>query len=224
MSEQPENVRERTLRTRSFAFLAINHFLYCKCLHYYNFGARIVESWDIDNMGKTKDIADMLETYLLATRKDKKEKNSKEMAKRQLAAGELLLTMSVSRGSTTLRVILEEVRNNIQANTDELIEALDWLRSGIGDPKNPWKTAVEDAARDLLSGEENYDESNEEASGQDAGDGEAQSPEDEVVNLVSGHPGGDPDDPSDDDEDEDGDDDRGGRGRLTHGKEDAVRP
>jgi hypothetical protein len=28
-------------------------------------------------------------------------------------------------------------------------------------------------------------------------------PEDEVVNLVSGHPGGDPDDPSDDDEDED---------------------
>ena len=49
-------------------------------------------------------------------------------------------------------------------------------------------------------------------------------PEDEVVNLVSGHPGGDPDDPSDDDEDEDGDDDRGGRGRLPHGKEDAGRP
>jgi len=45
--------------------------------------------------------------------------------------------MSVSRGSTTLRVILEEVRNNIKANTDELIEALDWLRSVIGDPKNP---------------------------------------------------------------------------------------
>ena len=67
MSVQPENVRERTLRTRSFACLAINHFLYCKSLHYYNFGARIVESWDTDNMGKTKDIGDMLETYLLAS-------------------------------------------------------------------------------------------------------------------------------------------------------------
>ena len=81
MSVQPENVRERTLRTRSCACLAINHFLYRKCLHYYNFGARIVESWDIDSIGKTKDIADMLETYLLATRKDKEEKNSNEMAK-----------------------------------------------------------------------------------------------------------------------------------------------
>ena len=49
-------------------------------------------------------------------------------------------------------------------------------------------------------------------------------PEDEVVNLVSGHPGGDPDDPSDDDDDEDGDDDRGGRGCLPHGNEDAGLP
>jgi hypothetical protein len=112
-------------------------------LHYYNFGARILESWDIDDIGKTKDICDMIKTYLLATRKDKEEKNSKEMTKRQLSAGELLLTMSVSRGSTTLRVILEKVRNNIKVNTDELIEGLDLLRSGIGDPKNPWKTAVQ---------------------------------------------------------------------------------
>jgi hypothetical protein len=172
-----------------------------------------VESWDIDNMGKTKDVADMLETYLLATCKDKKEKNSKEMAKRQLAAGELLLTMSVSRGSTSLRVILEEVRNNIKANTDELIEALGCVL-GLETPRilgrQLWRMLLEICCREkkIMTNPKRkhlvktvWDW--------------------RPLNLVSGHRRGDPNDPSDDDEDEDGDDDRGGSGRLPHGKEDA---
>jgi len=41
---------------------------------------------------------------------------------------------------TVMRIILEEVKRNVKADTQELIQAMDWLLTQIEDTSNPWKT------------------------------------------------------------------------------------
>jgi hypothetical protein len=56
-----------------------------------------------------------------------------------MKAGKTLTSLSKSRGATTLRELIREVTTMTKVSKKYMILAIDWIRGGIADPKNPWR-------------------------------------------------------------------------------------
>ena len=106
-------------------------------------------------MGKVREIAEMTAWYLQEIRKDPKARDSKEEALAAIEAREALITLSKSRGATTLKELIKEVKRMTKVCREEMILALDWIRGGIADPKNAWRQLLAEKAQLISNGEEN---------------------------------------------------------------------
>jgi len=83
-------------------------------------------------MGKVREIAEMTAWYLQEIRKDPKARDSKEEALAAIEAGEALITLSKSRGATTLKELIKEVKRMTKVGREEMI--LPWTGSKEASP------------------------------------------------------------------------------------------
>ena len=134
-------------------------------------------------MGKVREIAEMTAWYLQEIRKDPKARDSKEEALATIEAGEALITLSKSRGATTLKELIKEVKRMTNVGREENILALDWIRGGIADPKNAWRQLLAEKAQLISNGEENFEapKNDDEESKSAAKDADQEAEEDDKV-------------------------------------------
>jgi len=129
-------------------------------------------------MGKVREIAEMTAWYLQEIRKDPKEE-----ALAAIEAREALITLSKSRGATTLKELIKEVKRITKVSREEMILALDSIRGGIADPKNAWIQLLAEKAQLISNGKENFEapENDDKESKSAAKDADQEAEEDDEV-------------------------------------------
>jgi hypothetical protein len=87
-------------------------------------------------MGKTTENAQIISCYLQEKRKKSKTRSLKEEAMAADEAGRELVSMSDSRGSKTLKEMINKVKKMTKVNREEMIHTLDGIRGGMADSKD----------------------------------------------------------------------------------------